>query len=98
MLEQSQNQNAELKTRKIFESEFARYMGIVILVFPMILFVYQVKTDIALIQQDINNINMNHEAHIQDILQEIKEMKQIAIQQSNQIIDLQKQVIVLQRN
>lgn len=35
-----------------------------------------VKTDIALIQKDIEIINTNHEAHIQDMLTEIKKIKE----------------------
>lgn len=56
---------------------------------------YSQRQDIALIQQSIGNINVNHEAHIQDILQEMKEMKQTTLIQQGQIIDLQKQLITI---
>jgi len=49
----------------------------------------EINKNIALIQQSVDNINKNHEAHIQDIVQDLKEQK-------DQILDLQKQSIQLQ--
>lgn len=49
----------------------------------------EINKNIALIQQNIDNINKNHEAHIQDIMQTLKE-------QNMEITELQKQSIQLQ--
>lgn len=56
---------------------------------------YQIQTKLALIDASISNINTNHEAHIQDLTQNIKEIKVTEVDQQKQIIELQKQLIVL---
>lgn len=53
----------------------------------------QVKTDIALIQKDISTINSNHEAHIQDILKNIEELKK-QDKALDDKLDLQQQAII----
>lgn len=85
----------ELQTKKWFESEVARYGALLVFFLPIVWFIFGIKTDIALIQQSIGNINQNHEAHIQDILGQIKDLKEEQINQQNEIIDLQKQVLVI---
>jgi len=57
--------------------------AIIFVVMPM----YDIKTDQALIQQSIETINLNHEAHIQTILDEIKEIKQKDSDQDKLILE-----------
>ncbi len=52
-----------------------------------------IQKDIALIQQSIDNINTNHETHIQDILQQIKEMRMNDDAQDAKL-DTQQQAII----
>lgn len=85
----------EIKTKRWFESEVARYGAIIVFFVPITIFFFGIKTDIALIQQSIWNINSNHEAHIQDILSALKDMRQEQLDQEKQIIELQKQMIVI---
>lgn len=63
-------------------------LGVIMFVFGVAGPYYGIQKDIALIQKDVEIININHEAHIQDILQAQKE-------QSAQILELQKQLIIL---
>ncbi len=78
----------ENSIKKVLSSEVKFVVGIIIFVFGIAGPFYGMKQDIALIQSDINNINTNHEAHIQDLTQQIKDLntKQIDLQQ--QIINL----------
>jgi len=88
--------------KSIFTTEFS---GSVKWIVSIALFVggivgpyYKIQTDIALIQASIANINTNHEAHIQDLTQDIKEIKVQQVDQQKQIIELQKQLIVVVTN
>ncbi|MFA5050958.1 MAG: hypothetical protein WC499_02485 [Patescibacteria group bacterium] len=85
----------ELKQESILKQfltgEVKFVMGIVTISLGVIAPYYAIRQDIALIQQDISIINTNHEAHIQDILQEIKEMKTAEI-------ELQKQILLISNN
>ncbi len=74
--------------RQILSTEVKYVVGIALFVFGVAKPYYEMKENIALVQKDISVINSNHEVHIQDILQEQKE-------QSAQILELQKQIIIL---
>lgn len=74
--------------RQVLTTEVKWVLGVIMFVFGIAGPYYGMRQDIALIQKDIEIINVNHQAHIQDILQQQKE-------QSAQIIDLQKQLIIL---
>lgn len=81
--------------RSVLTNEVKFVVGIVVFVVGIVAPYYSMRQDVALIQQSISNINTNHEAHIQDILQELKDMKEIGKSQQQQIIDLQKQLVIL---
>lgn len=59
---------------------------------------YDIKTQMALIQQDQSTIKSNHLQHLQDIAQDIKDIKEEQSGQQKQIIELQKQILVLINN
>lgn len=58
-------------------------------------FLFGMQRDIAVINNSISNINLNHEVHIQDITQEIKDLKKQQGVDEAQMVDLQKQIISL---
>ena len=58
---------------------------------------YQMKEDIALIKKDISTINANHEVHIQDIMQSLKDIQEDQTVQNDKIITLQESVIRLSK-
>lgn len=78
----------ELKTRKIFETEFARYAAFMIVFIPAMTFLYTIKTDIALIKQ-------NHLTHIEAISKQLEEQKQEIIELKKSEIETQKQILVI---
>ncbi|MDD5065237.1 MAG: hypothetical protein PHQ35_10835 [Phycisphaerae bacterium] len=55
-----------------------------------------VKQDIALIRQDINTIQLNHEKGMENALKELADMEREEMQQRDTIITLQKEMIRLQ--
>jgi hypothetical protein len=77
--------------RQVLTTEVKYIVAIAVFVFGVAKPYYGMKEDIALIQKDISVINANHEVHIQDIFQEIKEIKA-------QELDLQRQIILLNNN
>lgn len=85
-----ENQNQYL-TKK----EIVAIAGVFTFLLPIVISYFQIKTEIALIRQSIDNINNNHEVHIQDILQEIKEIKAKDTEQDKESIELQKQVLII---
>lgn len=95
MTETNNNGGQELRTRKIFENETSRYIAIIMIVIPVVAFLYSMKSDIALIQQSIENINQNHEVHIQDILQQLNDQKAEIADLQKQEVDDQKQILLL---
>lgn len=74
--------------KQVLTSEVKFIIGIIIFVVGVAGPYYGQRQDIALIRSDINNINTNHEAHIQDLTQQIKDLN---VKQS----DLQQQIITL---
>lgn len=87
--------NLNDKVRTILTTEVKFVIAIVMFVGGVVAPYYSMRQDIALIKNDISNINANHEVHIQDIVQEIKDINQTQQKQQDQIIELQKQAIVL---
>lgn len=77
--------------RQVLTTEVKYVIAIVGFVLGVVRPYYQMQEHIALIQKDISIINSNHEAHIQDILQGLKEQKQA-------VIELQKQIIIISKN
>jgi len=74
--------------RQMLDSEATRTVAIVVAVFSIAGSYFSITKDIALIQASISNINTNHEAHIQDIMQELKDQK-------SEILDLQRQILII---
>lgn len=86
----TQQTTSDLK--EIFNSQITGWvktvLGIIVFVFGIVAPFYDMRQDIALTQQSIRTIETNHEQHIQDISQDLKEQKQ-------QIIELQRQLIII---
>ena len=70
----------ESTIKKVLTTEVKFVIGLIVFVLGGVAPYYQMKQDIALIQKDISIINTNHEAHIQDILKNIEEIKKQEIQ------------------
>lgn len=85
----------ERRAEQWYESKIVFLITILSPVVVIMMFIFGMRTDIALIQQDINTINSNHEVHIQDINQELKEQKEQIIQTQKDIVELQKQLITV---
>ena len=66
----------ESKILKILKSEIGVVISIASFLLVVLVPYYSIKTDIALIQKDISIININHEQHIQDILNELTKIKE----------------------
>ncbi len=79
--------------RSILSTEVKWGVSVAFFVFGIAGPYYGLVQDIALIQKDISNINSNHEAHIQDIMQQIKDMQTKQLNQQDQIIVLQQQLL-----
>lgn len=83
------------KSTSVFTANVKWMVSIALFVVGVVGPYYDIKTQIALMQASVSNINSNHEVHIQDITQEIKDMKAVEVDQQKQIIELQKQILVL---
>ena len=74
----------EIETESLITKVLKSQVGSLVSVisFLVLIFVpyFGIKQDIALIQKDISIINSNHEAHIQDILAQLQELKKDEIQ------------------
>lgn len=101
-----QNGVSESKIKKVLMSEAmmaASFVGIVVSVInyfgnPVsdLRDKYQsMDTNIQLIQQSISNINQNHEVHIQDLTQDIKDQNAEIIEIKKENEDQDKQIIIL---
>lgn len=55
----------------------------------------EINTHLALVQQAQDTIKTNHLQHLQDIAQDLDKLSTIQSDQQKQIIELQKQLIVL---
>lgn len=78
-----------------YESKITFIITLLSPVIIVMLYVSNIQTHIALIQQSIDNINVNHETHIQDIFQQLKEQRAADTVQQAQIIELQKQILII---
>lgn len=93
-----ENQNDNKTTgliRSVLTSEVKFILAVIGFVVGVVTPYYSLKQDVALIQKDVSNINSNHEVHIQDILQEQKEINARLETQQAAIIELQKSNAVL---
>lgn len=79
----------------ILTSQVKYIIGVVLFVGGIATPYYNMRQDIAVINDNIANINSNHEVHDQDILQAIKDLNVTQVNQEAQIIELQKELIVI---
>jgi glutamate dehydrogenase/leucine dehydrogenase len=86
-------QTSSEKIRGMLSAEIKFVIGIVVFVFGVATPYYEMKENIALIKNDIANINSNHEVHIQDLTQAIKDIEVDQKTQNDAIIELQKAII-----
>jgi len=61
--------------KKVLTTEVKYVIGLLVFGFGVVTPYFQMRENISLIQKDISTINNNHEAHIQDIMTELKEIK-----------------------
>lgn len=84
--------------RAVLSTEAKFVLGIVGFVIGVAAPYYQMKQDVALIQQSIATINSNHLMHTQDLAQEVKDTVSVLQSQQQQITILQtQQAIILER-
>ena len=83
----------ELKIEKWWESKITFLIATVAPLVVVLAFLFGMQKDIAVIQSNIANINSNHEVHIQDIQQSIKDLQQEQVEQNRVTQELQKQII-----
>ncbi len=74
--------------KQVLTSEMKFIISLIAFVFGIVTPYFGIVKDIALIQASVSNINVNHEAHIQDLTQEIKDLRA-------EQVDLQKQIIAI---
>ena len=83
----------------LLRKEIAWSVGIVAGTISVVLFIVnplnKIYTDIALIQQSVETIQTNHLSHTQDLAQDIDRLANIQVEQQKQIIELQKQLLVI---
>jgi cell division protein FtsL len=89
--------NLNDKVKTILTTEVKFVIAVVGFVFGIVTPYYQMRQDVALIKADISNINSNHEVHIQDLTQEIKDLNLEQKAQNDRIIQLQESIIRLQK-
>lgn len=85
------------KIKNVLTTEVKFIIAILVFSFGVVSPYFQMKQNIALMQQDIANINANHEVHIQDLTQAIKDIQVDQKMQNDQIIELQKTIIKISR-
>lgn len=81
--------------RSVLTSEVKFVIGIVVFVFGIAKPYYDMRQDIAVINVNIDNINKNHEAHIQDIMNQISDLYKRGDTRDGQIAQLQGELISL---
>ena len=62
--------------KKVLTTEVKYVLGLLVFGFGVVTPYFSMKENIALIQKDISIINNNHEVHIQDIMVELKKIKE----------------------
>lgn len=92
-----ENYKEESMIKQVLTTEVKFIIGVITIALGVVAPYYGIRQDIALIQSSISNINSNHEAHIQDIQQNIKDLQITVTAQNAEIIDLQKQIISIKR-
>lgn len=92
---ENQNYREQGLIKSVLTSEVKYIIGIVAFVGGVVAPYYGMRQDIAVMKSDISNINSNHEVHDQDILQAIKDLNIQEVAQEAQIIELQKELIVV---
>lgn len=80
----------ESKTKNILIRELKLWIFLGGTILTVAVPYFQIRTDIALIQQSVNTINLNHETHIQDIIKNIEELKKADLNQDKEYLDLLK--------
>lgn len=95
MAKNRENYKQEVQTRQFLTTEVRFIISIAVFVFGIASPYFGIKQDIALIRSDISNINANHEVHIQDLTQNIKDLNDKEVSQEAQIIELQKQIVTV---
>lgn len=88
-----QNYKEQSLIKSVLTSEVKFVIGVITIALGVVAPYYGIRQDIALIKNDVSNINANHEVHIQDIQQSIKDLQVTVTAQNAEIIDLQKQII-----
>lgn len=83
------------KIRSVLTTEVKLIIGIVVFAVGIVAPFYTMKTDIALIKQNIETINTNHLAHMQDLEQQIKDMQADQKVQNDKIEQNQMAIIKL---
>lgn len=84
--------------RAVLSTEAKFVLGIVAFVMGVVAPYYQMKQDVALIQQSIATINSNHMQHTEDLAQQVKDTMSLVAAQQNQINNLQtQQAVILER-
>lgn len=81
--------------RSVFNSEVKWVIAILGFGFGIVTPFFKMTQDIALLRADVDNINSNHEVHIQDLTQSIKDLTTQSSTEQQEIIQLQKQIIVI---
>lgn len=94
-----QNREGESKILGISKMTLSAFLAGTGIILWMVSVVFSpmnaIKTDIALIQKDISTINSNHLTHLQKYAEEIKDIKQRQSSEDQEIIELQKQILIL---
>ncbi|MCX6724260.1 MAG: hypothetical protein NT155_03775 [Candidatus Staskawiczbacteria bacterium] len=85
----------ETKIEKWYETKITFLIATLTPLVIIMAFLFGMQKDIAVIQTNITNINTNHEVHIQDIEESIKDLQNQQVIQNNTMTDLQKQIIAL---
>ena len=85
----------ENQARNIVVTEFKFWIFLIGAALTVAVPYFTMQKDIALIQQSIENINGNHEVHIQDILEQLKDMKAKDEAQDEKLQANQEQIIKL---
>lgn len=81
--------------QQVLTSNVKFVIGVITIALGVVAPYYQIQQHLALIDAAVANINANHEVHDQDILQSIKDLNVQEVNQEAQIIELQKELIVI---
>lgn len=81
--------------QQVLTSNVKFVIGVITIALGVVAPYYSIRQDIAVINDNISNINSNHEVHDQDILQSIKDLNVQEVNQEAQIIELQKELIIV---